>query len=338
MKISKRTARRDDEGLAAVLESRRPLYYSAGADESTDRPAHVRAGSAMAWMPGREPRLVIAQDDASFFAVLDRTLSLVDAIPLDYVDRGKRQFDVARGNKMRKLDLEASCVIRDRDREVLVAWGSGSHTARERIVLFEGDARSPRIIDGSRLYAALRDCVEFAGSELNIEGAVCIGGDRVRLFQRGNGAPRGVLAPINATIDVNARALLAWLDDSREDLPSFESVVEWDLGELCKVRLSFTDACEWQDGVVYLAAAEASPNSIDDGEVVGVVFGWIPETGEARWTPILEADGSPFLGKAEGLAWMPSHEGRRVIIVIDRDDPDAPSELCSLSIRGLRSE
>lgn len=292
----------------------------------------------MAWMLGREPHLVIAQDDASFFAVVDRTFSRVDAIPIDHVDRGMRQFDVARGNKMQKLDLEASCVIRDQGREVLVAWGSGSHAVRERIVVLERGALSPRIVDGSRLYAALRGCAEFAGSELNIEGAVCVGGDRVRFFQRGNGAPRGALVPVNATIDVDARALLAWLDDPREYLPSFESVVQWDLGVIRDVGLSFTDACGFEDGVVYVAAAEASPNAIDDGEVVGVVFGWIPEDGEARWTPILEADGSPFLGKAEGIAWMPSHEGRRAMIVLDHDNPDIASDLCDLSIRGLKAE
>jgi hypothetical protein len=310
MSVSRRTSR-EHERLSAVIESRQSLLYSDGSDSTTDRPEHVRAASAMAWIGGaeRRPRLVIAQDDASFFAVLDQAHSRVDALPLDHVDGGMRQFDTKRGNKMRKLDLEACCVIRMGSREMLVAWGSGSHPARERIVILETGIDSPRIVDASPLYAALRACTDFSGSELNIEGAATVCGDRVRLFQRGNGAPRDGLVPVNATVDICAEALISWIDDPRKCLPAFEAVVQWDLGAIHGVRLSFTDACAFDGGVAYLAAAEASPNSIDDGEVVGVAFGWIPMEGDASWTKIVEADGSPFGGKAEGLAWMPSERG-----------------------------
>jgi hypothetical protein len=101
--------------------------------------------------------------------------------------------------------------------------------------------------------------------------------------------------------------------------------------------LTFTDACARGDGVGYLAAAERSPHAIDDGEVVGVALGWI-DGGDARWGIVREADGAPFLGKCEGLAWSndPLDQGRaRALIVVDRDDPDAPSELCTVDVDGL---
>lgn len=335
---------REDPSLRAIVESRQALFYTEGADPSLDRPAHVRAGSGIAWlaMPGGAPRLVVAQDDASFLALLDADLSRVLAMTLDHVDAGMRQFDATRGNKKRKLDLEACCVVRTGGREVLLAWGSGSLPIRERIVVLESGSSTPRIVDASALYAKLRASVEFAGSELNVEGAVFLGeplatGGRVRLFQRGNGAPRAGLTPIDATCDLDAARLLAWLDDARRPAPEPESIVRWELGAIRGVRLTFTDACALGPGedVAFLAAAEASPDALEDGEVFGVALGCIPAGGDARWTTIREPDGAPFLGKAEGLAWVPGAEGRRALLVIDRDDPDAPSELCVVSVDGL---
>lgn len=331
---AKRSAR-EDPSLRATLVSRRPLFYDAGRDAALDRPAHVRAGSAMAWLPGPDaaPRLVIAQDDTSFLALLDATLSRVDALTLDHADDGARQFDARRGNKTRKLDLEACCVVRAGARELLLAWGSGSLPIRERIVVLEAGSSAPRIVDASALYAGLRARGDFAGSELNVEGAVALG-DRVRLFQRGNGAARGSLGPIDATCDLDLARLLAWLDDARATPPAPESVVRWELGAIRGVRLTFTDACAGEGGIAFLAAAEASPDAIEDGEVVGVALGWIDER-DARWTAIREPDGTPFLGKAEGLAWAPGSARSRALLVIDRDDPDAPSELCEVAIAGL---
>ncbi len=330
-----RTAR-EDPSMRATVVSRRPLHYDAGPDPAIDRPGHVRAGSGMAWLGGEGgPRLVIAQDDASFLAVLDPSLERVGSITLEHVDRGMRQFDAKRGNKRSKLDLEACCVVRRDGRETLLALGSGSLPIRERIVVLASGADAPRIVEAAPLYRMLRSRADFAGSELNIEGAAIVG-DRLRLFQRGNGARRGDVLPVDATGDLDLGELLAWLDDPRAPLPSLEDVVQWDLGSVAGVRLGFTDACARGDrGVVFLAAAEASPDAIEDGEVVGVVLGEIAASGDARWSTVRERDGRPFLDKAEGLAWALGGEGTRALVLIDRDDPETPSELCEVEIRGL---
>jgi hypothetical protein len=335
-----RRAAREDPAIRVVVVTRRPLWYAEGAAPALDRPFHVRAGSGLAWLdvPGAGPRLVVAQDDASFLGVLDPEPGEVCALTLDHVDRGMRQFDAARGNKKRKLDLEACCTIQRGGQALVLAFGSGSLPARERVVVVEPGKR-PRIVDASALYAALRACTTFAGSELNVEGAAVIG-DSLRLFQRGNGAPRGGLRPTDATCDLDLEALLAYLDDPALPPPVPRSPVEWDLGSIRGCRLTFTDACAGRGGVAFLAAAEASPDAVEDGEVVGVALGWIPEgEGEARWGLVREPDGAPFLGKCEGLAWArgaPVASGRiRAWAVVDRDDPDVPSELCALEIEGL---
>ncbi|AKF06537.1 hypothetical protein DB32_003686 [Sandaracinus amylolyticus] len=316
-----------------MVRTRRELFYDAGADPAIDRPAHVRSGSGLAWLGSR---LVIAQDDASFLALLDASLAHVSSITLDHVVDGARQFDAVRGNKKQKLDLEACSVLTCDGREVLVAWGSGSLPARERLVVLERDADRARVVEAQSLYASLRARIEFAGSEMNIEGAAPIGGDRVRIFQRGNGAPHGDLVPIDAMGDLDLRALLAWIADPTRPVPALRDVVQWDLGRVSDVRLTFTDACPAPGGsIAYLAAAEASPDAIEDGVVVGVAMGVIDARGEARYALVTTPDGAPFVGKCEGLAWVPGATGKRALVVVDRDDPGAPSELLELDLEGF---
>lgn len=320
-----------DPSLDALVRAPRPLHYSAGADSSLDRPAHVRAASATAWVG---PRLAIVQDDAHFLALVDPRDpgAEVASFPLAADERGVRQFDDTRGNKKHKLDLEACVVVPTAGGPVLLAFGSGSTDRRENVVVARGlGSSSPevRTQHAPELYAALRSCTAFAGSELNVEGVARVG-DRLRLFNRGNGAPRGGLLPVDATADVSISALLAHLWDGAPT-PTPGEVVQYDLGAIDGVRLGFTDAVAVGERVFYLAAAEASPDAYRDGPVAGVVLGVI-EGGEVRQARVRTEDGF-FAGKAEGLAFDPD-DPRRGFLVIDRDAPDDPAELWQLELLG----
>lgn len=319
---------REDPSLVARVRSRRALFYAEGPDAAHDRPAHVRAGSGLAWL-GR--RLVVVQDDASFLAIVDPRDATARAVPLPAGPGGARLFDDTRGTKRWKLDLEA-CVALD---GVLLAFGSGSTDQRERIVVardLDGpDVAAPslEVVSAGALYAALRAEVAFSGSELNLEGAAALGDDVV-LVQRGNGAPRGGSTPVDATCRVDRAALLAYLADPTRPPPRLREVTPVDLGAIDGVRLTFTDAAAGPDGALwFLAAAEASPDTYHDGVVVGVALGVIERTGAARWTRLLDEAGGPLLDKAEGLAL----DGDRAWIVLDKDDPLAPSELCRVELR-----
>lgn len=311
---------RHDARLRAVVTGRRSLRYAAGADRGADRPGHVRAASGLAWLGGR---LAIVQDDASFVALLAPGVGDVDAIALPAPD-GVRLFDDGRGNKARKLDLEA-CVAADGE---LFAFGSGSSPARERIVRLRPGGRV-EVIDGAAFYAGLRARDDFAGSELNLEGAV-LDGARLRLFQRGNGAARDDRAPVDAIGDVDWAALRAWLDGGPP--PTLDAVTPVALGSIGGVRLTFTDAALGPGGIRFVAAAEDSPDAVRDGPVAGVAVGTIGRS-DARWTPILDERGAPLLDKVEGLALDPA-DPARAWAVADRDDPDAPAELLELALSG----
>jgi hypothetical protein len=115
--------------------------------------------------------------------------------------------------------------------------------------------------------------------------------------------------------------------------PEPTDVVAYELGAIDGVALGFTDAAF--DGVttLYSAAAESSPDVVEDGALAGSAIGVIDEAGNARWAAVTEPSGALFAGKIEGiLSDMASHG--RLLAVIDMDDPRIPSELCTIELSG----
>lgn len=302
------------------IVSSRPLFYSDGADPAADRPAHVRSASALA--PWKDELLVV-QDDANFFAVVGR--DGVRAIELPRGHAGLRCFDDTRGNKAHKLDLE-SCIVLPDGR--LVAFGSGSTAARERLVVM-GDDEVPAIVDAAPLYAALHEA--FPGCELNVEGAA-ITGETIRFFQRGNGrTTAGERAP-NGTVDLDARSFVSWLDGGSLAPPSPPTL--YDLGAVDGVPYSFTDALGLGEAnYVFLAVAEDSPDAVADGAIFGVACGLLMR-GRAVMRSIHDERDAPTRLKLEGVALA---RGTRFWAVADADDPAAPSVLCALELAALEA-
>ncbi|HEX2207125.1 MAG TPA: hypothetical protein VHG93_05545 [Longimicrobium sp.] len=328
-----RIAAHPDSALAARVIRAVPLTYAAGADPALDRPAHVRAGSGLAWIAGA---LAVVQDDANFIALADPATGLCRAVILPAGEGGLRQFGDDRGNKRFKLDLEGCVAVPDgRGGETLVGFGSGSTDRRERVLLAEGlggaDARI-ELRDGSAFYARLREAAEFAGSELNVEGAARRG-DRIVLLNRGNGAQTDDRGPVDALCEVDWRALRAHLSDpAAHPAPSPERILRYDLGTVDGCPLTFTDAAAFGEALVYTATAEASPNAVDDGPVAGSAVGIIGADGGARFAVLVDAEGARFDGKVEGVARGP--RAGTVYVVVDRDDPHRPSELCEVELAG----
>ena len=329
---TRHTAARD-LALSAVLTDRRPLFYAEGPDAALDRPAHVRAGSSLAWVPGG---IALIQDDANFLAIVDPLTAAVRSITLPAGEGGVRQFDKIRGNKKSKLDLEACVAIEHEGRTALVAFGSGSTHRREQVLVvrdLEQERPDVGMLFAEGFYALLRSIPGFAPGQLNLEGATLVG-DRLRLFSRGNGKVRDKIVPVNATCDLPLDGLMAYLlAPSRHAPPAPTEVATYDLGALGDVPLSFTDAAPWRDGVLFSAAAEASPDAVEDGLVTGSAIGIIGADGTARWTPIVAADGTPFAGKVEGL--VAGNDEGRLYVVVDADDPEAASLFCTVELKGL---
>lgn len=319
-----------DPLLRAVVVACRPLWYAKGADPALDRPAFVRAASGLARVSGR---MAVVQDDSNFLALIEPG-GEVQAITLPAGPDGRRQFDDLRGTKALKLDLEGAAVTPDGT--TLIAFGSGSSPRREQILLaWNLDNPDPqvRLVPAPALYACLRDTVEFAGSELNIEGAAFVGG-ALRLFGRGNGAPRAQLLPLNATCDLDWPALERYLADPEGSAPPLpQAIQQYHLGDLGGSRLDFTDATPAPGGLLYAASAENSPDAVGDGPVAGSALGILPAGGSPRWTPITTADGTLFDGKVEGVL-LDTADPRLALIVLDRDTPALPGEICTVRLEG----
>lgn len=336
-----RVSARVEQSLAARVIVRTPLLYGRGADQTLDRPAHVRSGSALVRIGAHQ--LAVVQDDASFIAILEGIGDPVSPVTVRDLalpaPNGVRLFDKTRGNKHAKLDLEAAVLVNDG--ALLIAFGSGSTDARERVVLVERPSSAEPtavVVEAHALYAALQSDVDFVGSELNIEGAV-LAGDDILLLQRGNGARLGTRLPIDATARFDCQALIAHLTGLARNpaqalpCPPLRGIVQWDLGRIGGTRLTFTDGVALRGPwTCFLACAEASPDATRDGPVSGVALGRLDDRrGLAELAIVTDERGAVLLDKAEGVAFDDA-DPRRAWLVIDRDDPHAPAELLELSL------
>ena len=321
-----------DGSLAAVVVSETPLWYDDVADRLPDAPMHVRAGSSLAWVPAG---IAVIQDDASYVAIV-ATDGRVTHFALPANATGDRRFEDARGNKKQKPDLEACVSIPTERGMTLLARGSGSSRQRERIAVVEWTGvLQPAVsfCEATGLYAMLRETTAFAGSQLNVEGAVCVAGV-VRLFNRGNGSTRGTMQPVNATCDISLTGLLCYLRaPASAAVPAVTNVVRYDLGSLQDVPLGFTDATVHADTVLYSASAENTADAVADGPVAGSAIGIIGRGAGARWATLTRPDGTPYRAKVEGL--LGSHtQPSQLFLVVDADDPELPSTLCIAELRG----
>ncbi|MEW5723637.1 MAG: hypothetical protein AB1896_11060 [Thermodesulfobacteriota bacterium] len=314
-----------DQTLQALVEQLQPLRYRDGGALADDRPGHVRAASAVrVW----GQRLVVVQDDVNVLA-LQGGGTLCEAMLLPAGPGGRRVFGDGAGDKKFKMDLEACITLPDGR---LAAFGSGSSPLRERLVVVKPSGEV-RVREAGDLYEILHKTTAFSGSELNLEGALVIG-DRVRLFQRGNGAPTAELQPVDATGDLPLESFLSWLDRS-EAAPQLERIRRYDLGSVGGVRYGFTDAALIPDGrVAFLACAEDSPDALQDGTVLGSRFGVIGRD-EARITDIMDETGRPAKLKLEGIEWLEDGQGGSFVVVADMDHPEEPALLGRLRVRGL---
>jgi hypothetical protein len=125
------------------------------------------------------------------------------------------------------------------------------------------DAKSKEIIattDLSDLYLAMQSFAELPQDDLNIEGAV-YNGTEWFFFNRGNGAKgKNILFTVqgkNLTEEFNIIA------------------TEFKLPKIKGIRSSFTDAILVKNKIYFLATAENTKSTYNDGEVVGSLIGSI---------------------------------------------------------------
>jgi hypothetical protein len=300
-----------DEHGFALLDELVPLHY---VSPSEGLPGHVRSASALRLF---ENRLVVVQDDVNALAVVERERDTASAVMLPPHESGKRVFDDTLGNKHQKLDLEACVTLPN---GLLVALGSGSTPARERLVVWDyGEA--PTVVAKPAFYRDVRAAATRGTARLNIEGAVVRGG-RLVLFHRGNDV-QGFSE--NAILEMSCGEFEG-LVAGRQETVRIARVTTVDLGTERGVPFGFTDAVVLdEDRVVVLACAEDSACALSDGAVLGCRVGML--AGDTlEMVDIHDASGSRSMLKLEGI----ERRGASITefdVAVDVDRPFAPAML-----------
>lgn len=304
----------------ALLATRFLRHLTLAAPPAPGRRAHVAAASGLACLGSR---LYVVADDELHLATF--RLGGVEPGRLVKLYAGELPSAAAE-RKRRKPDLEALTTLPGGGARLL-AVPSGSRPARRCGALLDvsskpqaGDESRVRPIDFSALYERL--AAEL--SDLNIEGA-CVVGDALWLLQRAC-SPNSV----NAVIQLDGRLVERRLGTGALTADTLRTIIPCELGALSGVALGFTDATPLPDGtVLYAAAAEATDNAYDDGEVLGSVLGRLDAAGRPVGTPL--AVDRPI--KIEGLTQCEA--GSTALAVTDADDPDVPSALYALDLSAL---
>ncbi|WP_396191531.1 DUF6929 family protein [Flavobacterium sp.] len=159
-----------------------------------------------------------------------------------------------------KLDFEA---ITKFENNVYI-FGSGSTENRNKMVQFDTTTKKiTATTDLSDLYLVMQSFGKITPDDFNIEGAI-YNGQSWYLFNRGNGKTnKNVVFTIDGENLTNDFRVLA---------------NEYKLPKIKGVRTSFTDAILVEDKIYFLATAENTESTYDDGEVLGSIIGRIDTT------------------------------------------------------------
>jgi hypothetical protein len=291
------------------------------APPGSGRGPHVSAASGVVC---RADFVYVLGDDELSLAVFE--LSKATPGRLARVLDGELPAEPA-ARKEAKADLEALTVLPPFEGHpygALLGLGSGSTPTRDRGFAWglaaDGSlAGRPMGIDLAPLYTSLRGHIE----ELNIEGAAVMG-DQFWLLQRGNGEQGKNLVAALATADVMGSLVRERVFEAAE----LRELHVYELGELGGAKLTFSDASPLGgELLVFTASAESSPNTYDDGEILGSVVGTIGRDGHLRRLRTIDR-----AYKVEGVHAAMEAGVMTLTFVCDQDDPDAASPLLSATM------
>lgn len=140
-------------------------------------------------------------------------------------------------------------------------FGSGSTANRTKMVQLNADTKERvSVLDLSALYKKMQDIAGLNTENFNIEGVVHTG-DAWYFFNRGNGN-----SGKNTVFTFHGKHL------SRKTKITF---TEFKLPAIKGIRTGFTDAIAAGGTFYFLAAAENTNSTYDDGEVLGSIIGGI---------------------------------------------------------------
>lgn len=188
--------------------------------------------------------IFVISDSSNFLYQYDISKKLLLKFPL--VKDAKENIE-----KALKPDLES---ITQHGNQ-LIMMGSGSTNQRNTMFTLDLKSDALQSQDLSVLYQKLKNVGSFSDDQLNIEGAIYIN-KTMLLFQRGNSK--------------NSRNGIFIVPNHREESIRFVPIL---LPSLDDVETTFTDAILVDDTIYFLACAENTTSTYEDGEILGTILG-----------------------------------------------------------------
>ncbi len=199
----------------------------------------------------KEDFLYLIGDTSAFLYEYELKGKILNKILLlEYVEGGRLE-NILKSNKP---DFETLCFYED----TLTVLGSGSTHKRNGMARYCLQTQEKTEYDLTALYDCIRKSAVIDIDNFNIEGAIFTGKEWL-LFNRGNGnlAKNGIFKIASKYLDSTAT----------------NTFIPIELPKIQHVTASFTDALQVGNAVYFLAAAEDTASTYDDGEVLGSVIG-----------------------------------------------------------------
>lgn len=188
--------------------------------------------------------LFVISDSSHFLYQYDIAKKLLLKFPL--VKEAKENIE-----KAEKPDLESITQYGNQ----LIMLASGSTEKRNSMFTLDLGSDVLQSQDLSVLYQKLKSVGSFSNDQLNIEGAIYVN-QTMLLFQRGNSK--------------NSQNGIFIIPNHQEDGIRFVPI---SLPTLDDVETTFTDAILVGDTIYFLACAENTTSTYEDGEVLGTILG-----------------------------------------------------------------
>ena len=239
----------------------------------------------------KDNSLFIISDNSTFlyqYHIQEKQLSKIQLL-----EKGEENI-----SKKDKYDFE-SIVLKGNKLHLL---GSGSTSKREKRITYNLETKEIIEKDLSKLYKNLKQTAPISDEELNIEGVV-FDNEKWLLFQRGNGVnSKNGIAILNGKLNKNSKI-------------EFISIP---LPKIKHIETSFTDAIFVDEKIYFLATAEDTTSTYDDGEILGSLIGRMDsKTFEIEFTQKI-SDTQKF----EGLTLYQKSETQIEFLLCEDNDSD----------------
>lgn len=235
----------------------------------------------------KENNLFIISDNSTFLYQYDISKQQLTKIPLVK----NAQENILKKNK---LDFE-SITLKDNK---LYLFGSGSTSKREKRISFNLETKEIKEKSLKKLYKNLKQSISISDEDLNLEGAIYHNKEWL-FFQRGNGS-----GSKNGVFKLDS-------EDNIKFIPI-------PLPKIKNIEATFTDAILVEDEIYFLAAAENTTSTYDDGEILGSIIGQLyTTTMEVNFTQIISTK-----HKFEGLTLYKKNQDKIEFLLCEDNDTE----------------